>query len=385
MVIDYKIFTKCSQLPNTWDALANHDVFLQSTYLKALEHSSPNNITWYYVGIFKDERLAGIAIIQRVQLYVKDMFRITSNSQWKAVVRSLLSKVLKGNILVVGNLMQTGQHGVFFDENQLLQTAYVETLFKALDTIKVTIKQVDKKTVRVLLFKDYFENDSIHQSQEQFKQKGFHKLNVQPNMLLNIPSHWNHFDDYLNDLSAKYRARYKRAVKKLGDISFKELELEDIHLHSKHLYELYKNVSNNAPFNTFILHEQHFYQLKKELQNHFKVFGYFLNGDLVGFHTLILNNQQLETYFLGYDETHQHNNQLYLNMLYKMLQFGIDHQFETVVYARTAMEIKSSVGAKAIPMTMYLKHTNGLINAMLKWIFKVMNPSQTWEERHPFK
>src|SRR5690606_25513750 len=145
----------------------------------------------------------------RVQLYLKDMFRITSNSQWKAVVRSLLSKVLKGNILVVGNLMQTGQHGVFFDENQLSQSEFIAALFKALETIKIAIKQVDNKTVRVLLFKDYFEDDSIHQSREQFKQKGFHQLNVQPNMMLKIPSHWKHFDDYLNDLSAKYRTRYK--------------------------------------------------------------------------------------------------------------------------------------------------------------------------------
>lgn len=385
MAIDYKIYTECSQLPNTWDALANHDVFLQSTYLKALEQSSPNNMSWHYVGIFKDDHLVGIAIIQRVQLYLKDMFRITSNSKWKTAVRSLLSKVLKGNILVVGNLMQTGQHGMYFDENQLSQTEYVTTLFKALDAIKNIIKQADKKIVRLLLFKDYFENDAIHQSQEQFKQKGFHRLYVQPNMLLKIPSHWKHLDHYLNDLSTKYRTRYKRALKKLGNISVKELELEDIHLHSKHLYDLYKNVSNNAPFNTFILHEQHFYQLKKELQGNFKVFGYFLNDDLIGFHTLILNHQQLETYFLGYDDTHQHSNQLYLNMLYKMLQFGIDHHFETVVYARTAMEIKSSVGAKAIPMLMYLKHTNRFINLTLKWLFKAMNPSSSWEERHPFK
>ena len=119
MAIDYKIFTQYSQLPNTWDAFVNHYIFLQSTYLKALEYNSPNNITWYYVGIFKNQRLTGIAIIQRVQLYLKDMFRITSNSKWKAVVRSLLSKVLKGNILVVGNLMQTGQHGIFFDKYQL--------------------------------------------------------------------------------------------------------------------------------------------------------------------------------------------------------------------------------------------------------------------------
>ncbi len=204
-------------------------------------------------------------------------------------------------------------------------------------------------------------------------------------MVLNIPSHWHNFDHYLNDLSGKYRTRYKRAIKKFGIISVKEMELEDIQLRSNRLYELYKNVSNNAPFNTFILHENHFYQLKKELQDNFKVFGYFLNTELIGFHSVILNHQQLETYFLGYDTIHQQNNQLYLNMLYKMLNFAIDNRFKTVVYARTAIEIKSSVGAKAIPMSMYLKHTNSIINVMLKWLFKIMNPSSNWEERHPFK
>lgn len=385
MAIDYKIFTQSAQFPSAWNTFVQHDVFLQSSYLKALEHSSPTNMSWYYVVIFKDEQLAGIAIIQRVQLYLKDMFRIVSNSLWKALVRSILSKVLKGNILVVGNLMQTGQHGIFFDENHLTQSEFIKTLFNALDTIKHTIKQLDKKKVRVLLFKDYFDDDTIHQSKAEFKQQGFYQLNVQPNMVLNIPSHWHNFDHYLNDLSAKYRTRYKRAIKKFGIISVKELELDDIQLRSNRMYELYKNVSNNAPFNTFILHENHFYQLKKELQDNFKVFGYFLNTELIGFHSLILNHQQLETYFLGYDTIHQQNNQLYLNMLYKMLNFAIDNRFKTVVYARTAIEIKSSVGAKAIPMSMYLKHTNSIINFMLKWLFKVMNPSSNWEERHPFK
>lgn len=105
---------------------------------------------------------------------------------------------------------------------------------------------------------------------------------------------------------------------------------------------------------------------------------------MVGFYTLLLNNSTLETYFLGYDSEHQYKNQLYLNMLYDMAKYGIENKFSTIVYARTAMEIKSSVGAKPKPMVMYLKHTNGLINIMLKQVFRLMNPKQNWKERHPF-
>jgi hypothetical protein len=106
---------------------------------------------------------------------------------------------------------------------------------------------------------------------------------------------------------------------------------------------------------------------------------------LIGFYTLILNNDVLETYFLGYDEEHQYPNQMYLNMLYDMSEFAIVNNFSSIVYARTAMEIKSSVGAEPRKMNVYLKHTNPFMNASLKRIFKLMNPTQQWEERHPFK
>lgn len=67
-----------------------------------------------------------------------------------------------------------------------------------------------------------------------------------------------------------------------------------------------------------------------------------------------------------------------------MAKFGIEHNFKTIVYARTAMEIKSSVGAKPVSMVMYLKHTNGVLNAVLKQVFRFMYPSKDWQERHPF-
>ena len=172
------------------------------------------------------------------------------------------------------------------------------------------------------------------------------------------------------DITDKIYHRYQRS------------QIEENH---KELYKLYLNVSNNASFNTFILPENHFLILKRQLKNNFKVFGYYLNNQLIGFYTLILNNSVLETYFLGYDEEHQYQNQLYLNMLYDMAKYGINNKFSSVVYARTAMEIKSSVGAKPKEMYMYMKHTNNVANMILRVVFNLLNPKRNWEERHPFK
>lgn len=372
-------------LPESWNKLAAHDIFLQTTYLKALEASSPNNISVYYVGVFKNDDLVGIAIIQRVQLYAADVFRNPSNTFITRLLKQIISRVLRGNILVVGNLMHTGQHGVFFNSKTLSYYTFLDTLNSAIETLKTRILKEQNKKIRLILFKDYFSQDEIHSHSDLLLSNKFYKVKAQPNMIMSIKPNWVVLNDYIGEMTTKYRTRFKRAKKKLNNITCHELDAEAIKKHASQIYNLYLNVSENAKINTFILSEHHFSSLKESLQHNFKLFGYYQNEKLIGFYSLILNHTTLETYFLGYDEAHQYQNQLYLNMLYDMANFAIDHKFKSVIYARTAMEIKSSVGAVPQEMFMYIKHTNRLLNALLQRIFKIMNPKQKWEERHPFK
>jgi len=237
----------------------------------------------------------------------------------------------------------------------------------------------------MIMLKDFFLSDSICKEADFFKAKQYHKVHVQPNMIMKIRPEWITFGNYIECMNTKYRTRYKRARKKLGKIDCIELDYDAIKSNSMKMHKLYMNVSNNASFNTFLLPQNHFINLKEELKDSFKVFGYYLEKQLVGFYTLILNYRALETYFLGYDEDHQYKNQLYLNMLYNMAKFAIENKFSSVVYARTAMEIKSSVGAEPEDMVVYMKHTNKLANTIFKLVFYVMNPKRKWKERHPFK
>ncbi|WP_048331247.1 hypothetical protein [Bizionia psychrotolerans] len=384
-MIETKLFTDSKKLPLAWDTLVAHDIFLQSAYLKALEESSPKNISLYYFGFYKEQELVGIAVMQRVELYLNDMFRNDDDSCFQERFKNQVSKVIKGNILVIGNLTHTGQHGIYFNSDALSNEEFISTLLQAVSILKNEIQTVYNKTIRAILLKDYFLTDEIHQTKNSLNQMGFHQLVVQPNMIMKIPEHWSNFDDYISDLHKKYRDRYKSALKKSKLIVTKELDESAILNQSETLYKLYKNVSNNAKINTFLLPENHFYEFKKQLGENFKVIGYYLDAELIGFFTLIQNKLQLETYFLGYNSDYNYKHQLYLNMLYDMAEYGINNQFKSIVFARTAMEIKSSVGAKPENMVMYLKHTNWLMNTLLKYIFKLMNPSNQWEERHPFK
>ncbi|WP_341215575.1 GNAT family N-acetyltransferase [uncultured Wocania sp.] len=386
VLIHYKIYNSVNQLPNSWDALSNNDIFLKTDFLKGLELSSPKNITSYYLGVFKAEKLVGIAIIQRVEMYADDIFRNNRSPTIKQLAKQLVSKIIKGNALIVGSLMHTGQHGIYFDTQHISPKEYLNQLEKALHDLIAKIKSEYNKKIRIIAFKDYFENDAIHNSSEFFKTNNLYKVQVQPNMVLPILDAWKMPEDYVSSFNKKYKRRYKTARKKASSIACKELNKEFIKNNSETLFDLYETVSDNAGVNSFKLHKLHFYNLKVSLGEKFKVFGFFLNEELVGFYTLILNNDVLETYFLGYNKDLQQKYQMYLNMLFNMAFFGIENNFKTIVYARTAMEIKSSIGAKPNIMHVYLKHTNNFIaNTVLKCIVKYMNPIRKWEERHPFK
>ncbi len=385
VLIHFKIYSSYKQLPLSWDNIAKHDIMLTIPYLKALEQALPNNITLYYIGVFNENKIVGVALVERVRLYLKDMFRKSSPSAVKTFFRDIISTVLKGNVLVVGNLTHTGQHGICFMSKEINPKEYLETILKAATALKNQIKKESGKTIRVVMLKDYFLNDDIHSAIKVLQSENFNRVVVQPNMVLHINPNWAKMEDYIISLNKKYKDRYKRARTKFGSIERRELDIQVIERDSKLLHSLYMNVSDNAKFNTFILPEHHFYSLKKELQKNFKVFGYFSENELIGFYSLILNHEVLETYFLGYDSEHQYTNQLYLNMLYDMLDFAMMNKFTFVVYARTAMEIKSSVGAKPIDMVMYMKHTSSPVNSLLKQTFNFMKPNQKWEERHPFK
>jgi hypothetical protein len=313
------------------------------------------------------------------------MFRNRSSSAINGFFRGLLSRVLRGNVLVVGNLTHTGQHGIYMDTNKIKPLEYLEVLFNAIDEIILRIKQEQSKNIRLVMCKDYFDEDTIHANNGFFKLKQMHRVRVQPNMLMDVRSHWTMLEDYIGDMTKKYRRRFKTAKRKLNDIKNQELDLEAIERSSDVLYTLYKTVSDNAKFNTFVLPHNHFYSLKLCLGSDFRVFGYYLGSKMIGFYTLILNREALETYFLGYDKEYLYRKQLYLNMLYDMTDFAIRNKMKTVVYARTAMEIKSSVGANPRGMVMYMKHTNRWANIILRWVFNFMNPTQKWQVRHPFK
>lgn len=374
------IYNSVGELPTQWNTVAQSNVFLQSHYLNVLQESAPVNMQCFYIGIFENNELIGVSLAQYLDLNKLESFG-ERDKCLKTAVRNFVFKNFASHVLFLGNNMITGQNGYAFSKEIDFQHIS-EILIQTAEELTLYFKN---KGIRIHLvsFKDFYEECSSELKKHDFSE--VYEFNAQPNMIFFLDEKWKKADDYVAAFSKKYRDQYKRAHKKFDGIVVKNLNYDEIVLHEKTLYDLYHYVAKNAPFNTFFLSENHFSTMKKQCQSNFLLFGYFLNEKLVGFHTLLLNGSVLETYFLGYDAEVQKENMLYLNMLYNMTEFGIEHGFKKIIFGRTALEIKSSIGAVPVKMSGFLYHNNSLINKYISKIFPRLEPEMEWQQRHPFK
>ncbi|HLP63994.1 GNAT family N-acetyltransferase [Flavobacterium sp.] len=378
--ITFTIYNSVGEVPTLWNTVAQSNVFLQTHYLKVLEESAPVNMQCFYIGVFENSELIGVSLAQYLDLNKLESFG-ERDKCLKTAVRNFVFKNFASHVLFLGNNMITGQNGYAFSKEIdfqhiseiLAQTAKELTLYFKNKGIKI----------HLVSFKDFYEECSAELKKHDFAE--VYEFNAQPNMIFYLEEKWKTADDYVASFSKKYRDQYKRAHKKFDGIVVENLSYEQIVHHEKTLYNLYHYVAKNAPFNTFFLSENHFSTMKKQCQTNFLLFGYFLDEKLVGFHTLLLNGTVLETYFLGYDSEVQKENMLYLNMLYNMTEFGIEHGFKKIIFGRTALEIKSSIGAVPVKMSGFLYHNNSLINKYISKIFPRLEPEMEWQQRHPFK
>ncbi|WP_449389282.1 peptidogalycan biosysnthesis protein [Chryseobacterium lineare] len=371
-----KIYETVSGLPENWNSVVgNHNVMLSEEYFNVLEDSSPYNMKCFFMGFFLEDELIGGALFQ--YLNFKD-HRIFRNKKEGFKIKNFIVKCFVKDVMILGNNMLTGQNGFYFDFSRIT----VENAVVLLENAARKMQNEISKTSFVI-FKDYqlifasgFQNKSY---------RNYFTFSAQPNMMLKIRENWNNFEDYTNDLTKKYRARIRSARNKMEGIEKRELNSSDIQANRLGIWYLYRNVAENAPFNTFFLSENHFEKMKENLKDKFKVYGYFSGEKLIGFYTIILNNKDIFPYFLGYDEDYQKEKQLYLNMLVDMVEFAINEKKSKIIFGRTALEIKSTVGAEPVEIFGLFRHNNVFINAVMKNIVPSFTPKTDWIQRKPFK
>jgi len=382
----FTFFANIEAAAPEWDLAAPaEDVFLSRCYLLALQDCLPSGMRMGYLVFYEDDEPIGVALLQWVYFDGRRQVRQVGSSveQGDWLQRSLqLSKRLlinsiKGHLLVCGNLLLTGEHGFYFDKSKITEPQSAHLLCQALKEVA----RQSSPAVSGVLVKDVA---PMHAGKRQvLRRERYWEFCIQPNMVLPLP--YRTSEEYLDAMTTKYRTRAKRAFKKAAALERRRLRLHELRQQVPELHRLYLSVARRSDFHIVDLHEDYLPALQCALSERFHLVGWYRQKQLVGFHTAVENGSDLEAHFLGYEGSANVEHQLYLNMLYDLVRLGIERNCQRVVFGRTALEIKSSVGAVPHTLYNYLQPQTGALRRLGGTFLHYLVPQERWVERHPFK
>ena len=383
-------FTKASEVPAAhWKTLVeqSHNYLLSTEYLSALELHPYKGMCFHYVLAYRKETPVGILYYQESDVHITNVDKNVDTekvgntqsffSKAKGVIASSLESI-KVRLLIQGNLLQSGPHGAYFHTS--LNTEEQALIINA-GWNKVVDANLSGTKIKAILIKDI---SSELEAEVQKQDPDFAPFGVQPNMVSSIREGWTDIHSVLGDFSSKYRVRAKSAIKKQDHLKRKELDVEMIRKYNDTIMQLFKNVEAGADFHMVSIDPNYFIDLKTELKDRFIVRGYFDGEELIGFYSYVKGDGYNYASFVGLNYDYNRDCALYQNMLYCLLHDSIQDGAKSIDLARTAMEIKSTMGAEPQQYQLLAKHVNSITNSIVKRFLKNIRQKE-WTQRRPFK
>ncbi|MEM6996125.1 MAG: GNAT family N-acetyltransferase [Myxococcota bacterium] len=379
-----------------WDSVVGpHRVFLGRRYLAAVERAKPPRMSFRYAVIYDGPNAVAVAAYQ-VMAVALDAFssRAPVAKPDDASLRSTLREVRRNvvrtvgdalgdtgaqRLLIGGNGLVTGEHG-FAVADGADPTLAVQGLADA--TYRIRRAEKLRGAVASVLIKDFHDRSRPHA--DELLRFGYHAFAVDPNMSVVLPATWRSFDDYLAAMTAKYRRKVKDARKKAKALHATRLTRDEIEANAGVLYRLYQAVHDKAKFRLANPGPDYFPSMAAALGDDFVVRAYRLDDAIVGCSIAIGGPTELEAHMVGLDYEHNVPHGVYQNALYDFIEDGLSRGATQVSMGRTALEIKSSIGATPQPVTCYMRHSNPLGNRLIAPLVAQIAPDE-WAPRSPFK
>ena len=356
-------------------------------YINALVTGAGERGRFLYPSIVIDGETIAAGCFQELVFYKDELDNLgrlfSSDSKLTQAIESILKSLVqlgkekKGiRILIAGNCQVAGPYGVCFapNINEQEKAQCWTTILKEAET--------QFGSYSMVLVKDFTSEDQV--IIDNLLTEGYRKIPTLPVMRFDLHSSWKNFDDYTAALASKYRIRTKAARKKFSPIISETWNVDKIQENALEINALYQHVFSKARFRLYRINTDYFIKLKVELDEHFQFKVYLHKDKLIGFTTFFIGENQSDAHLIGIDYSANKEFSLYQNMLYDYIEEGIKAQTKSIDFGRTAMEIKSTIGAVPVESQVLVKIRNPLLNGLACLLMDSSAPAP-WIQRHPFR
>jgi hypothetical protein len=208
---------------------------------------------------------------------------------------------------------------------------------------------------------------------------------AEPYMVFETRPEWNDLTDALAAMSSKYRVRNQKVLKSTADFSWRELQDQPASewLATCSLF-LQQTLAEKTVALTGNLNEL-LWQYHRILKKNFKIRGYYLNDELVGFVSYIEDGSEWHAMHMGMDQSTSEQYSLYQRMFLDLIDSAIAAKTHRLFMGRTATEIKSTLGAIALDNQFLVFVKFGWLRYLTQLYKRFVYRAPAYTLRRPFK
>ena len=279
--------------------------------------------------------------------------------------------VFQFNVRVLGTVLSSGDHAYRFHDS-ITEEQRFELIHQALN-----IPMIDgSKPPLSSMIKDHY--SALPWPQKIAGKSNWHKhwidLEFDPVMEVDLIPEWKSIDQYSAALRKKSRTKVRRIMRGSEELILKNLTLEEVSANASKLHDLYKQVYDRAGFTLGHLNKEDLVSLKNQWGEDFPVIAYYLEDEMVGFQCGIVTCNTTEAFFVGFLQEENKLHFMYQRMLLEFIKQGIGKGSSKIAMGRTALDIKSSLGACPKRLMCHMKVGNIFVHMLTRAVAHTSSP-----------
>lgn len=341
-----------------------------------LEAAGPENLRQRYALIFQGrEPVAAVA----AQVVTISAAKLPKSKTAQLATKPL--ERLEERMLVCGNLLSWGMHGVSFAEG-----ANRAEIWPAIAEALYRLRRADRLfgDTDLVMLKDIpnAEADGI----ESLKRFSYRELETEPNMVLAITPSWKSYDDYLASLTSSYRKTARKITKDVdaAGACVERLTTEETIQHAATIHDLYCKVHERQKLRLITLSPDFIPSLAATFGEDFRCTMIRKDEQPLGFVTTLKDGKIAVGYYIGFDSAANAEMPIYFRLLQTVIEDAIAMGCERLSLGRTALEPKARLGAKPEAMSVWIRHRIPAMNLIVRGLLQTISHEEA-PERSPFK
>lgn len=359
---------------NDWEALPGGSAYLDRRYLGAMAGHSKVQCR---IGMIKasDGPWLGGILMQAVQTESRAPAEHMDVSFGVRIATAIMQpggRPFRFRTLVAGQGLGSGEHTFRWVDG-----------IPAVQQVRWTERAFDQCArhwgIRVWMAKDF--GPDLDAALAPHWSHRWARATFDPVMEVPLDPAWTSSDQWQEALRTKARTKVRSILARSADLHVARItnpaELDRL---GPDLITLYEQVYGRASIVMGGLDARDFGRLAEKLGSDFMLVTYRDGDALIGFHCGIhhADSATVEAYYVGFEAEVNKERALYQRMLFEFIEWGISLRARRVVMGRTALEIKSTLGAFPVPLSTFVHIQLPLAMPFLRWMIRQAPP-------HPFK